>query len=65
MDSWLVEVDAKFPVPDPQYDPEQERTYLHKLEHEAMPELEAQHAAYLDAEWQPDEDWWGSQVTID
>ena len=65
LDSWLVEVDAKFPVPDPQYDPEQERTYLHKLEHEAMPELEAQHAAYLDAEWQPDEDWWGSQVTID
>ena len=30
-----------------------------------MPKLETQHAQYLDAEWQPGADWWGSQVTID
>lgn len=26
---------------------------------------EAQHAEYLETDWQPNEDWWGSQVTID
>ena len=34
-------------------------------EHELMPALEAQHAAYLDPDWQPNADWWGSQVTAD
>jgi hypothetical protein len=65
LDSWLAEVSAKFPVPDPQYDPEKERARLHKLEHELMPKLEAEHAEYLSPSWQPNEDWWGSQVTID
>ena len=65
LERWLVELDAKFPVPDPQYDPDQERAYLHRLEYELMPKLEVQHAAYLDPEWEPNPDWWGSQVTID
>ena len=65
LDSWLVEVDAKFPTPDPQYDPEKENARLHKLEHELMPELEANHAEYLDPDWRPNEDWWGSQITTD
>jgi len=65
LDKWLVEVDAKFPAPDPQYDPEKEKARLQELEHEIMPELEAQHAEYLDPGWQPNEDWWGSQVTVD
>ena len=30
-----------------------------------MPALEAQHAAYLDPDWQPNADWWGSQVVAD
>ena len=62
---WLVELEAKFPVPDRQYDPEQERAHLHRLEYELMPQLEAQHATYLNPEWEPNPDWWGSQVTID
>jgi len=65
LDQWLVEVDAKFPVPDPEHDPEKERDRLHKLEHELMPQLETEHAEYLDANWQPNEDWWGSQVITD
>ena len=65
LDRWLAEAGARFPVPDPQYDAEKERARLHTVEHEMMPELEAQHAGYLDPDWQPNEDWWGSQVTID
>ncbi len=65
LDKWLDELDATRPVPDPEYDPEKEAAYLHRLEHEKMPELERQHAQYLDPDWQPDEDWWGSQVIRD
>ena len=65
LDNWLNEVGAKLPVPDPQYDPDKEKSRLHKLEHEFMPKLEVQHAEYLDADWQPNEDWWGSQVIRD
>ena len=65
LNRWLAEVDAKFPVPDPQYDPENEIARLHRLRHELMPRLEAQHAEYLDPGWQPNADWWGSQVVED
>jgi arylsulfatase A-like enzyme len=62
---WLVDVDAKLPLPDPQHDPAAEAAYLHGLEHEAMPQLEKEHATFLDPDWQPNEDWWGSAVTRD
>ena len=65
LDAWLKEVGAKFPAPDPEYDAEKERERLHMLEHEKMPQLEAQHAEYLEADWKPNDDWWGSQVTVD
>ncbi len=65
LDRWLVEVDARFPVPDPEYDPERAAARLHRLEHVMMPRLEAEHARYLDPDWQPNEDWWGSQVITD
>jgi arylsulfatase A-like enzyme len=65
LDRWLARVDAEFPTPDPQHDPGKEKARLHELEHEFMPQLEAQHAEYLNPDWQPNEDWWGSQVTRD
>ncbi|TFG71103.1 MAG: DUF4976 domain-containing protein, partial [Anaerolineales bacterium] len=65
LDDWLVEVDAKFPTPDPAYDPVTEKTRLHELEHVLMPKLEAEHAEYLDPDWQPNDDWWGSQIITD
>ena len=65
LDRWLAEVNAAFPVPDPQYDPAAESARLRMLEEEAMPRLEAEHARYLDPDWKPNDDWWGSQVTRD
>ena len=56
---------SKFPVPDPRYDAAKEQARRHQLEHELMPELEARHAAYLDPDWQPNADWWGSQIVAD
>jgi hypothetical protein len=65
LDAWLREIDAKFPVPDPEYDPEKAAALRHAREHVDMPRLEAQHAEYLDPAWQPNDDWWGSRVTVD
>lgn len=65
LDAWLVDVGATFPAPDPAYDPEKEKAFLRSMEHELMRQLEAEHAEYLNAHWQPNADWWGSQVTID
>ncbi|MEE2754138.1 MAG: sulfatase [Candidatus Latescibacterota bacterium] len=63
--SWLVEVDAKLPVPDRQYDSVKERSRLDHLENEFMQGLEKQHAEYLTSDWQPNDDWWQSQVIVD
>jgi arylsulfatase A-like enzyme len=65
LDGWLAETGAKFPTSDPEHDPEQENAYLERMRTEKMAELEKQHAAYLDPEWQPNDDWWGSQITTD
>ena len=65
LDRWLDETGATYPYPDPKYDVEKESAYLATRRDELMPELEAQHAQYLDPDWQPDEDWWGSQVVTD
>ena len=65
LDRWLADTGAKFPMPDPQYDPAQQAEYLRRMEHEEMPRLEALHAQYLDPDWQPNADWWGSQVVSD
>lgn len=65
LDLWLVEVDAKLPVPDRQYDSVKERSRLDHLENEFMQGLEKQHAEYLDSDWQPNDDWWQSQVIVD
>ncbi len=65
LDAWLKEVGAKFPVPDPQYDPQKQAEYLRRQECEVMQELEAEHARYLDPDWAPNADWWGSRVVRD
>tara|TARA_B100001123_G_scaffold213468_1_gene241049 strand:- start:5412 stop:6929 length:1518 start_codon:yes stop_codon:yes gene_type:complete len=65
LDAWLVETGAKLPIPDPEYDADKESERLHHLGHEFMEELEDQHAGYLDPDWQPNEDWWGSLVVVD
>ena len=65
LDAWLKETGAKLPVPDPEHDAEKEQAHMYSLEHEKMPELEQQHADYLKPDWKPNDDWWGSQVTVD
>ncbi|MDA0321869.1 MAG: sulfatase [Verrucomicrobia bacterium] len=65
LDQWLDDTGAAFPAPDPEYDSEKHAAYLQRQEHVLMPRLEAEHAQYLDLDWQPNADWWGSQVIND
>jgi arylsulfatase A-like enzyme len=65
LDKWLKETGAKFPMPDPQHDPAKRAAYLKRMVDVTLPKLEAEHARYLDADWQPNADWWGSQVVND
>ena len=65
LDQWLIDVNATFPISDPQHDAQRERERMRMLEYEFMPQLEADHAEYLDPNWQPNEDWWGSMVVVD
>jgi arylsulfatase A-like enzyme len=65
LDRWLRDTGAKFPVPDPQFDPAKRAEYLKRMVEVTMPKLEAEHARYLDAAWQPNADWWGSQGVND
>ncbi len=65
LEAWLEETEALRPAPDAEYDPEAEAARLAHLSGEFMAELEEQHATYLDPEWKPNEDWWGSMVVED
>ncbi len=65
LDTWLAQVGARLPAPDPEYDAALERQRLDDLRTRFMAELEAQHAAYLDPCWEPNPDWWGSQLVYD
>jgi arylsulfatase A-like enzyme len=63
---WLDEVDARMPVPDPEYDPELDRKRMEEdIKNGLWPRLEQQRLDYLSPDWQPNEDWWGSKVTQD
>jgi hypothetical protein len=65
LDNWLNENGARLPTPDPLYDAQKEARHLQYIRNQLMPELEAEHARYLDPGWQPNPDWWGSMQTID
>jgi hypothetical protein len=38
---------------------------LQRIEKVQMPKLEAQHARFLDPDWEPNPDWWGSLIVRD
>lgn len=60
LDAWLQATDAKFPTPDPQFDPLARAARWESLQTSGKADLERRHAQYLEADYQPDADWWGS-----
>ncbi|MEX2371492.1 MAG: sulfatase-like hydrolase/transferase, partial [Bacteroidales bacterium] len=59
---YLDAVGAKFPVHDPLYDEALEKEHLEKVRSVRMPRLEAQRMEFLSKEFDPGNNWWGSEV---
>lgn len=59
--AYLEKVGARFPVKDPAYDPALEQQYLEKVRTERWPQLEAQRMHFLSEDYDPGNNWWGSE----
>lgn len=62
---WLMEVDANMAQEDSEYDEELDRQRHNTIVNELWPKLEKQRLDYLSEDFEPNDDWWGSQVTKD
>jgi len=62
MNQWLDEVGARLPTLNPNYDAELAKRQAEEMRTKRMPRLEAQHAAFLDPDFEPDPTWWGSTI---
>ena len=49
------------PTPDQEFDKGLFQKRIHQMENELMPRLEKQRLDFLDKDWQPNADWWGSE----
>ena len=62
---YLNEVSARFPTFDSEYDEEREKLYLQNIKDNRWPNLERQRLEFLSPDFDPNNNWWGSQVTRD
>ena len=63
--TYLVEVGARFPEKDPEYDPEKEAAHLAYIKDVKLPGLEHQRMNFLSEDFDPGNSWWGSKQTED
>jgi arylsulfatase A-like enzyme len=59
--AFLDDTGAIFPVKDPEYSADKESEYLEKIINEKWPQLEKQRLHYLSDNYDPGNNWWGSQ----
>ncbi len=62
---YLESVGARYPVKDPEYDPEAEAKYMENVRTKKLERLENQRKRMLSKDFNPGNDWWGSSVTKD
>ncbi|MDB2385416.1 sulfatase [Polaribacter sp.] len=62
---YLEEVGARFPVKDPLYSSALESEYLKYISTKRMQRLEKQRLEYLSPDFDPKNNWWGSDLTKD
>ncbi|MEF8846469.1 MAG: sulfatase-like hydrolase/transferase, partial [Bacteroidales bacterium] len=59
----LEKMDARYPEKDPQHDPELEKQHLEEVENNLLPRLEEQRMEFLSEDFNPGNNWWGSEVS--
>jgi arylsulfatase A-like enzyme len=62
LDAWLKQTKAKFPTPDPQFNSAKRDARWEQIKKSGKAGLEKKHASYLDPNYIPNKDWWGSSV---
>jgi arylsulfatase A-like enzyme len=62
LNAWLEEAGARYPVPNPRYDAEQAAREQEQIRTRGIQSLEAQAARFLAPDYDPGNQWWGSQV---
>jgi len=62
---YLKKVDARFPKKDPEYNAQSEKEYEQNIVNKLWPSLENQRKEMLSNDFNPKNNWWGSQVTKD
>jgi arylsulfatase A-like enzyme len=60
--AYLNKVGARFPEKDPEYSEKLEKEYLKKVRTVRMPQLEKQRLEFLSEDFDPGNNWWGSQT---
>ncbi len=60
--AYLNEVGARFPEKDTEYNPELEKQYLENVINKRWPQLEKQRKEMLSKDFDPKNNWWGSEV---
>lgn len=60
LDAWLKETKATFPTNDEQFDAARREARWESLKTEGQRRLEQRHAGYLNENYKPNDDWWGS-----
>lgn len=65
LDVWLSGMNAKLPVPDPEYDSNLSEKRHENIVMELLPKKEEERLQLLSADYSPNADWWGSKVTKD
>ena len=63
LQQWLDSVGAKFPEPDPRYDPARTEAKFQRIQTQLLQQLEKSHAAMLEADWEPSKSWWEVRLT--
>ena len=64
--SWLVEVNARYPVPDDEYNAEMDSMRDVNIYNVKWPNLEKQRMDFLSKDFDPENKWWGSDIsTVD
>ena len=58
--SRLQATDATFPTRDPRFDPAKRQARSERLRTSGKERREREHGRYLDGDFEPNKDWWGS-----
>ena len=61
LDRWLADTGAAIPQPDSRFDAARKAKQKMKIKNKELPKLEKKAADYLNPDWKPNNDWWGSE----